>query len=239
MKNWMFLTGDINWEDHGAKWAKCDPVTGAWWILDFENKEEWGDGAIGYYCGIKYVDLTEVPPETIADALRSCGWSLELSPSSMSMSIVNDYDGTEVASGDAFELCLIHSLVGYGVSAPMGSEEGRSYPLRVRARARRFANGMMQDTELTAEALARPVNQLGSTAADFGRGDCLAGVRRVADKILQGESDAESNTGSNAEVSTKMSLVLRVYAAAGGQTLGGVKETGLAAAGRALQRRKP
>jgi hypothetical protein len=226
MKDWMFLTGDVNWEDYGAKWCRKD-ASGVWWVLDFSNKEEWGNGARGYYCEVKRLDLAEVHPTEIKSALRSCGWRIDPSRPA----IVNEYDGHNVhgnyviAEGlDNMEPVLVECLVGYGVSAPMGSEEG-THPTHVRAAARRLADELMADEKRAEAALAKPVNKIGSTARDFGRGDSLAGLRRVSEKLLRGE---------DVEVDTSMSLMLRMYAASNGQTLGGVKEAGLAAAGRIL-----
>jgi hypothetical protein len=220
MKDWMFLTGDVNWEDYGAKWCRKD-ASGVWWVLDFSNKEEWGDGARGYYCEVKRLDLAEVVISEMHSALASCGWTIDPA----GPAIVNDYDGIVIASGlDDMEPVLVESLVSYGVSAPMGSEEG-THPTHVRAAARRLADELMADEKRAEAALAKPVNKIGSTARDFGRGDSLAGLRRVSEKLLRGE---------DVEVDTSMSLMLRMYAASNGQTLGGAKEAGLAAAGRIL-----
>jgi len=109
----------------------------------------------------------------------------------------------------------------------MGSEAGESYPERVRAAARRAADEMMEDKCATSAALSRRVNKLGATAADFGRGDPLAALRGKADAVLRGE-----------EVSLDPAerIILQMYNATSGRTLGGIKESGLAAAGAAIKK---
>lgn len=226
MKGWTFLTGDVCWEDHGAKWCK-KAADGAWWVLRFENCESWGDGASGYECDVHRIDISSVPPTEIDAALKSYGWEL-IRPA---LIIWCPHSGDVIANlredPTTFEMVLVDCLDGYGVYAPMGAEAGESYPMRVRAAGRRLAESLMQDETARNTALAKPVNKLGATAADFGRGDSMAPLRRKADAVLRGETP---------ELSPTDRIMLQMYYAAGGRTLGGVKEAGLAAAGAALRK---
>lgn len=226
MRGWKFLTGDVNWEDHGGMWCRQSP-DGAWWVVRFENCSDWGDGATGYECSVLRVSIPEVPAEEIHAALRSCGWEVCLTQ----MAIVAPYSGDIIAKvgSPAFDLVLLDALIGYGTYSPMGSETRESRPTRVRAAGRRLAESMMVNTEETAAALAKPVNALGATAADFGRGDPLAPLREKADAILRGEDP---------EISITDSLILRMYGASNGVTLGTAKEAKLAAAGNSLKEKE-
>jgi hypothetical protein len=193
-------------------------------VLRFENCEEWGDGASGYECSVQRIALADVPPAEIESALRSCGWEFD----ELVLEIRCSHSGEVIARREepAFELVLLECLTSYGIYSPMGSEVGESYPLRVRAAARRLAEELMADSSAQSAALARPVNALGATAEEFGRGECDAPLRRTAAALVREESP---------EVSPEEDIMLRMYAAAGGRTLGGKVETELAAAGQVLK----
>ena len=65
MKDWKFLTGDMNWSDYGGTWyLKVDDI---YWLLRFENKQEWGDGATGYYCQVLRVDIESILADSDGD----------------------------------------------------------------------------------------------------------------------------------------------------------------------------
>jgi hypothetical protein len=244
-KDWQFLTGDCNWQDYGATWAKRT-LDGKWWLIRFSDKREWGDGARGYHCEVLHIDLQEAR-NSIADALASCGWHFDVETAD----IINDYDGDVVAEfagevvegepirdGDnsQWELVIVMALEGYGTYSPMDEEsadveldeyddyvDGDRIAEELREAMRVRAEEMIEDAHATTAALARPVNALGATAADFGRGDPLAPLREKAGAILRGD---------NVELSTRDSIMLRMYGACHGRTLGGKTEAQLAAAGR-------
>ena len=220
---WSVLTGDISWETYGAKWCKKAP-DGSWWVLRFENCEEWGDGATGYSCDIQRIDLASVPSAEIASALSSCGLKI----SQEEEAIICPHNGNIIAksSDDHFEMVLVECLSGYGTYAPMGEEIGESYPERVRAAARKAADEMMADTAATAVALAKPINRIGTTAAENGRGAVLAPLHRKAAKVVSGKKVA---------LTTADRIILQMYNATDGATLGGAVEIKLAAAGKVLK----
>jgi hypothetical protein len=183
--------------------------------LRFEpGSEDWDGEGEGKrrepFCEVLLVNLNKLTRRAIGDALRSCGWELG--------------EGWEAVSdcGEVLgELATVEALVGYGVYAPMGSESS-PYPMRCRARARRLADELMGDEGLMRKALRRKVNALGSSAGDFGKGDCLAGLRRTAKKVLMGEP---------CEVPPESEVTLKMFASCGGRTLGGEVEVELALAG--------
>jgi hypothetical protein len=165
LKNWIDLGSDFCWEDYGGLWGRRAP-DGSWFVLRFTNLHE----AMGereapckYACDVFRVDPREVPPADTRRALECC-----------------DVDLAEIMP--AFrEPALVQCLVSYGIAAPLDSFTADSRPLNVRARARRAADAYRRDARALNRALDRPVNRIGSTARDFGRGDSIAGLRRYAD----------------------------------------------------------
>lgn len=206
---WVFLTGDVNWEDYGGKWGKKGP-DGAWYILRFENMlDAVGERDLGdddkYLCEVRRIDLKEVPREEIESAIRGCG------PEDMDLGSYWKHDGTNQvlefpAKGtktDLYaELAIVDSLDSYGVAAPMESFSGNVRPTSVRANARRYAEELMDDVDAVETALDKPVNALGSTARDFGQGNPLAGQERYVGEVLAGEREP-TDEGQN--------LVFKMY----------------------------
>jgi hypothetical protein len=209
MKGWKFLTGDVNWEDYGGMW--CRQVEGVWWILRFENKEEWGDGAKGYYCAVLRLDVNEVEYDTVDSALSYIGLSRA--------------EWQEEENEDTRAMMLVEALVSSGVSTPMWSAEG-SRAMSVRKQAREMAVALAADDIRTEQILDEPFNKIGTTNRDVGKGDTLAGLRRTAQRVIVEGMKPEDQASS---------IMLKMYAAAEGKTLGGKVETELAAAGEMLK----
>jgi hypothetical protein len=115
--------------------------------------EEYGDR---YAVEVLVVDLAAIPPEQIASAQRSCGWE------------------TEATDAAVAEMCLQH-----GCKALLWSASGNGRT-RLQRAARSEAHRLLKADEL-AEAMARPVNALGSTAAEYMAGDLLSGMLRGVD----------------------------------------------------------
>ena len=239
---WKFLTDDVNWESYGGTWCKPAP-DGSWFLLRFENKAEWGDGASGYHCEVLQIDLREIGAAELQSALGCCGW--ELQHTEGTLCIVAPYSGDIIARFEdpTFELVLLDACLSYGIYAPIDSDD--SDPLWDEdydepGEDDELAHQILESARLLAEQyigedgyaalqvrLDRPVNAIGSTARDFGRGDSLAGLRRTADAVLRGEVSPD-------EVDPSKALMLKMYAATGGWTLGSGVEARLAAAGRAI-----
>lgn len=176
MKHWQELSGDINWEDYGASWARRDPINPrAFYVIKHENliecmgeRDVKESGCDPHLCSIYRVDLDATSDRCIKAALNCCGLDLD------------DIDP------EYRDLALVDCLVSYGAAAPMGEHSSR-YAVRARAAARRDAEYLMGDHEACEQALSRPVNALGSTAAEYARGDFAPAIERG---VLAGEQNA-------------------------------------------------
>jgi hypothetical protein len=184
MKNWIDIGSDVNWSDYGGRWARRAP-DGSWYVVDFTNMvDACGEEAeeTPFVCEVKRVDFSELSSERINEALKSCGLQQD------GNDIVSDQGDVLATANDGarFEAVLVEALVGYGNAQPLESFSGARYPERIRAEARRYAETCMRDAALLSERLARPVNAIGSTAAEYGRGDIL-------DALHRGPFDASKN----------------------------------------------
>jgi len=176
MKNWQELSGDVNWEDYGAAWARRDPNSArVWYVIKHENlidcmgeRDVKESGLDPHLTTVYRVDLDETSDESIKSALQCCGLDLD------------DVDR------EHHDLALVECLVSYGAAAPMG-EHGSKYATRARAAARRAAEELIADSDACEQALNRPVNKLGSTAAEYARGDFAPAIERG---VLAGEPGA-------------------------------------------------
>jgi len=162
LHGWTELCSDVNWEDYHGMWAR--KVAGAWWILVWTNLEDaMGEAEANEYgarfeCAVKRLDLDSVPADELAAALQSYGLRMP-------------------NPGEPWaELATVEACVSYGLGAPMHEEHGNARPRNVRARARRVAESLWRDERACAATLARPVNAIGSTAEEYGRGDVMAAL---------------------------------------------------------------
>ncbi len=183
LDGWVEFPSDVNWEDYGGSWGRR-AKDGSWYLVAFENKEEWGDGATGFYCSVKWCDLPNIPKEKIAEALRSCGWELTTTGK-----VQCPHDGTFVAEEPAIvEQVIVSCLVGYGVSGELDSEERDNRPVWLLCEMVRRAKVMIKDTKpmgKTARAKRKPHNRIGTTIAEAARGDGLAGLRKYQEDGFQ------------------------------------------------------
>jgi hypothetical protein len=173
-RGWRELGGDCNWEDYGGKWGFKDPSNASvFFVIRHDNMLEcMGErdveesGIDIHISQVTRVDLTEVPQKEIDSALESCGPDFDYWP--------------EPVSVEDRQWATVESLVDYGCGAPMGEY---THPHRAdcaRADARRAVEEMVADSDKTEALLDRPVNRIGSTARDFGRGDVMAGLDRYS-----------------------------------------------------------
>lgn len=183
IKGWTFLTGDRDWSGVDATWCK-QAKDGSWFVLRFENMREYDSGAVDrgeweeFSCEVKRVDFSDIPQTEIDSALRSCGYIRRVDGTSKS-AIVNEYDGEYIAEDpNTVKLVLLDCCVSYGLGAPLHTETGNKHPIQVRGRARRVAEEMMRDVAKLEAALDRPVNRIGSTAREYGRGDISSAMDR-------------------------------------------------------------
>jgi len=177
MRGWTDIGSDVNWGDYGGKWARR-AKDGSWYVLDFTNmwdacgeEDCKADRQAQYVCEVKRVNLSTLPIDRIKSALACVGSRMTVE------GIVSD-SGDLIAAKDSegHMLAIVEACVSYGAVEPLNSFGGDNYPSRVRADARRYAETCMKDAALLAERLARPVNRLGSTAAEYGRGDLDAAL---------------------------------------------------------------
>ena len=126
-------------------------------VLDM--KAHTGEGA--FYVEVSCVDLDEIPPQGMKEALRSYGWE----------------DG-EISNLGAAECCH-----GYGYKAVLGGEDSGGAVVARRA-GRRIAKEAVEDLD---GAMERPCNALGSTAAEMMRGDIFSALGRGC---AEGKPDA-------------------------------------------------
>jgi hypothetical protein len=180
MKGWTDLGSDVSWEDYGGKWGRKGP-DGAWYVVRFDNLEDamGRDAPHKFSCDVLRVDLRQIPEKEQESARRCVGLDLE------------EYGDPAVR-----EVAQVEACVSYGTYAPLDNFEGDKYPARLRADARRKAEEYMRDAKALDTALDRPVNAIGSTARDFGRGDIMAGLNRYADDVAMGK-DPGDNTAKN------------------------------------------
>lgn len=190
-KGWKDVGSDCNWEDYGGKWMKQAP-DGTYFFLVFTNMEDAcgaecleGPDPVRYICEVRQVAPAELGEEEITDCLRSCGWEID----------------TEEMTEEEYQEYIACCAADYGTYAPLHTEASLTHPERVRAAAKREAESLMGDADELESRLSRTVNALGSTAADFRSGDCLAGLGRYCEEI--------DKTGSAPD--PKKNLMLKLY----------------------------
>lgn len=175
MKNWIELCSDVSWEDYHGMWAKKSKG-GTWFVLVWTNMwdacgEE--EGLDQYLCDVKSLDLNELSAKDVTSALRSCGFK-----ATNAEGIFNDQGDLISNEPHIIERILVETCIQNGYGAPLETFTGSNRPKNVRAKARRYAEDCMRNDALHAERLARPVNAIGSTAAEYGRGDVDSALHR-------------------------------------------------------------
>lgn len=178
MKTWATSWGETApWQmlqdGNGGTWQYWRKQGMCYWfieVIDFKehlSDSEW-DGNPAFADGLfeatlKLVDLSEVPSEKIAEALRSCG-----------------RDDIEELEDDQKLLWSAEALASYGTYARMGTWRGKRM-VTARAPAREECNRLMNDDAYYEAQLDRPVNALESTAREFMRGDLWSSLQRIKD----------------------------------------------------------
>lgn len=182
MRGWVELCGDVNWEDYHGLWAK-KAQDGSWYVLKWTNMydacgegECKRDGVDQYMCDVLRLVLSELTDEQKEKACRSYDRLYKVKGNDFE---IIDSSGTGEPIDDKFkEAALVETCVSYGFGAPLHTETGNHRPLNVRAAARRFAEECMRDETKRTQLLNRSVNAVGSTAAEYGRGDVMSAQGR-------------------------------------------------------------
>jgi hypothetical protein len=149
--------GDSNPLEYGGGfWRKVAPRT--FQFVELTNMDEAtgadNEGQPRYVVELALVDLNAIPAKELESARKSCGWE--------------DAPDTDTA--------LAEMVYQYGLRAPLGSWSGNNAGKLLRA-AKSEAHSLLDDSAL-ADKLEKPVNAIGSTAAEFMRGDFTSGMVR-------------------------------------------------------------
>lgn len=152
MSGWTCLRDDLD-----EKWVRRAADGSYYFVCAIDMWEATGDEDQEHYIAeVQRVVLDEVSAEDKKRAMESCGLPLPKGP-----------------SDDVMAECVQE----YGIHQPLGTFSD-SDSVRAREAARRAAEEYMGDDDALDERLERPVNQIGTTAREFGRGDINAGLHR-------------------------------------------------------------
>lgn len=153
-KAWTDIGSDVNWSDHGGRWARH--IEGSrYHVIRFENCREWGDGATGYHCDLQEVTIDN--PQL--DRARAwCGLAEDWC----------DDHGEPLPT-----LAKVEALSSCGAYAPIWQDSGRNAHALLRA-ARRESRTLQRDTAEYGARMDRPVNAVGTSARDYGLGRTLS-----------------------------------------------------------------
>lgn len=171
-KVFEFLTGDMNWDDHGGKWFR-KVSEDCFHVVEIFNWE----GTVGeaeapeetYYVGLTEVD-TSLDPKS---ALECCGFEM-------------NEDGSIGCGGDIYAEAgdeesrlriICECMSGYGQSAHLEQWNGDSLE-ELFTSAIEESNLMADDEEAYEERMESPGNRLGSTRREMQRGDFKSAMLR-------------------------------------------------------------
>jgi len=138
-------------------------------VIEFDNCEDWGDGATGYHVSLGEVELNS---PRLPEACDSCGLSMDLQ---------------NELSEPLTDWTKAECLARYGAAAPLFGLAGTNAHHILRT-AKREALHLLTDDEAYAERMAAPVNKIGSTAREYRDGDIQSGVLRG---VAAGDREAE------------------------------------------------
>lgn len=153
---WQY-TGDVDALSYGGKWIR-ETSSGVFQIIRLDNMDEAcgrdNEGQSRYHVDLSVVDLNAIPAKTIEDARESCG-----------------------ATGEVPSMWVAEACHSYGASALMWQDGSDNAHKLLRA-ARSEAHALARDAAALAERMDRPVNKIGSTAAEMMRGDIDSAINR-------------------------------------------------------------
>lgn len=169
MKQFKFLTGDMNPMDHGGSWYRCVDDSGlCYHVISSVRWDECDSNPEHtYLIDLDIVDLGILDIATIQSAMDSCGyedckWFQELTPAQKN-------------------LALVEACHGYGAKVPVTSCSGNNWHKMMRD-ARAESHSLDYD-----EVLDRPVNAIGSTGTEFANACFLPAIARG---VMEGNSKA-------------------------------------------------
>ena len=160
-KKWQFLTGDANFKMYGGKWYNKinDDVYHVISLINLWDAMGDEGGLNQYNVELQEIDFNILSEKNIISAMECCGMS-------------NSNNETDKVN----RLMLVESISDYGCYIPMGNWSGNNYK-NLLARARDESRCLMGE-EYHEKQLQRPVNQIGSTALEYGQGDTISAMIR-------------------------------------------------------------
>lgn len=194
-KGFKFHTGDVNWLDYGGVW--CRHIDGQrFHFIELTNMDEAcgrdNEGHPTYSVTLSEVDGDVLDAEQIYAALESCGDNVIDSRAQGGHMVLPPFDAT-----------VANIVRSYGIASPL-HEESTNNAHKGIAVCRAESYRLTRDDRAYQQAMNRPVNRIGSTAREFGRGDLTSGLVRSA---RAGDPNAQ--------------IIAKMYVNTGGQTLGG------------------
>lgn len=161
-----FFRGDVDPAGYGAKWLREVSVPeenrrGLWQVIELTNMDEAcgsdNEGQARYVVELSEVCLYEIDPR---DGAQCCGYDLN----DPAMPVVR----------------VVEAAHSYGARAPMAEFNGNNaWALLREAKAEANRQDARNGTNIyRGMMLQRPVNKLGSTAAEFARGDFASAMLR-------------------------------------------------------------
>lgn len=165
--HWHYC-GDVNPQAYGGKWYRRTHDRSYQFIEIVNMNDACGrdnEGHPTYVVELSLVDLDKIPAKEQTAAWRSCGPD-------------EDYQESDTSLHDLVAAEACHS---YGCKAPLESWEGNS-SVRLLRVARTAAHTLKGDSIALGTRLSRPVNKIGSTAAEYMIGDIDSALNRGIQK---------------------------------------------------------
>lgn len=169
MVRFSWLSGDVNWQDYGGKWVSNRQNNGQfdyWFVIELINWENScgrdADSLPTYNVSLSAVSFADCPAADISRALDSWG-------------ITSEQMG-QVTDSDTAAMMRVECLHSYGIHCPMSEASGNNYRQLIQQAKTEARNAAANDL---AAALARPVNKIGSTGAEFMVGDVMSAIHRA------------------------------------------------------------
>lgn len=168
-----WLTGDASWDDYGGAWFK-EGEPGVFYVIRYENGHEHDKELPRHMIEVKSVNIAEMTTERINEILSCCGYVIK------GDEIVEDHAGDVLAKrGEGtWNHVIVEAALAHGACAPLDDFAGDTGLRGLIRDALRSARNIMKDERLRRAVLARPVNQIGSTAAEYARGDLASALSR-------------------------------------------------------------
>lgn len=225
---WAEICVDVNWDAHGGSWLVDVRADHLMWAIDFDvfrDDEETLTNCVS-------VVLMDRNSESVDAALGCCGWEFDIEQNIVDAHYSDDVIaciGEDDRPAKEWFAALANALLSYGAFAVLWTRS-QSYDYDDNDRQEEEAEDMVDEayTQLLhlqvnraqlEEKLEASANRLGATWKDIMNGDPLAPVRQKAVDIV---------CGKDVELTDDQRLILKMYGASGGRTLGGQVEADLA-----------